>query len=154
MHQPADPDFRANITEKVNNQPFLQFMGIELVSVEAGKFTCRLDLKKHHQQNKGYAHGGVVATMADIAAGFAAATLVKKGQHIVTVELKISFLNPVVSPEIIAVGTVLKAGRKLFFTEAEIYVAEGRKMVLAGKASATMAVINPEQVKRKTGTEE
>ena len=125
-------------------------MCIELVSLEAGKITCRLGLQKHHQQNKGYAHGGVVATIADIAAGFAAATLIRKDQHIVTAELKVSFLRPVTAPQILATGTVLKSGKHLHFCEAEIYAVEGEKMVLAAKASATMAVINAGEVKKKT----
>jgi uncharacterized protein (TIGR00369 family) len=83
----------------------------------------------------GYAHGGLIATLADLAAGFASVALVQA--PVVTVELKVSYLNSGIGSQLRAVGWVLKAGRRLHFCEAEVWCDE----VLIAKATATMAVV-------------
>jgi acyl-coenzyme A thioesterase PaaI-like protein len=69
---------------------------------------------------------------------------VPANQHIVTADLKISYLNPGVGTALFAKGWVLKAGRRLNFCEAEIFSIQGEERTLIAKASATMATLVPE----------
>jgi uncharacterized protein (TIGR00369 family) len=85
----------------------------------------------------------VVATLADIVAGFAAYTMVPGDHHVVTGELKVSYLNPGVGSELHAIGYVLKSGRKIQFCEAEVYDIRQEEKVLIAKASTSMIVIPP-----------
>jgi uncharacterized protein (TIGR00369 family) len=94
---------------------------------------------QQHQQQRGFAHGGLVATMADLVAGFAAVTLVPDDHGMVTVELKISYLHPGVGEKLKAIGWVLKPGRRLHFCEAEVWCDD----LMIAKATATMAVMEP-----------
>jgi uncharacterized protein (TIGR00369 family) len=98
-------------------------------------------LEEIHKQQHGMAHGGVTATIADIVAGFAAYTVIGDEQHVVTAELKVSYLHPGFGPRLRAVGTVLKAGSKLVFCEAEVYSVGENEPLLIAKATGTMAVI-------------
>ncbi len=136
---PRNPDFRAAIAKKMTRQYFLQLIGLTLTSVEAGRVVGYLPLAQHHQQQAGFAHGGLVATIADTVAGFAAVTLVAAGVQVVTAELKVTYLHPGVGTALRGVGTVLKAGQTLTFTEAEIWCERpGQPDLLIAKASATM----------------
>ncbi len=120
----------------------MQLLGFEIETVEIGLIEGKLTLEEKHKQHKGFAHGGVIATLADIVMGFAAVTLVPADQHVVTSNLTISYLNPGVGDALFAKGWVLKQGRKLNFCEAEIFSIDGpgeRKLI--AKASATMATI-------------
>lgn len=133
----ATADLEARIREKLKRQHFMHLIGADLIRIEPGRIEAELPLGVQHQQQRGFAHGGLVATMADLAAGFAAVTLVPENFGVVTSDLKVSYLNPGVGQRIKAIGWVLKAGRRLHFCEAEVWCDD----VLIAKASATMAVI-------------
>ncbi|RZK27356.1 MAG: PaaI family thioesterase [Hymenobacter sp.] len=130
-------DLEARIRRKLERQYFMHLIGADLTRIEPGRIEAELALGQQHQQQRGFAHGGLVATMADLAAGFAAVTLVPDGVGVVTAELKVSYLNPGVGTRLRAVGWVLKAGRRLHFCEAEVWCDD----VLIAKATATMAVV-------------
>ena len=126
----------------------MQLMGLQVSRIEAGRIECVLDVQQAHLQHKGFVHGGVIATLADVVAGFAAVSLVPKDYHVVTVELKVSYLHPATETRLRAVGWVLKPGRKLHFCEAEVYAEGTDEPLLVAKATTTMAVLTPEDVKR------
>jgi uncharacterized protein (TIGR00369 family) len=132
-------DLEIRIRRKLERQHFMHLIGADLSSIAPGRITVGLPLGQQHQQQRGFAHGGLVATLADLAAGFAAVTLVPDDYGVVTAELKISYLHPGVGQQLKAIGWVLKAGRRLHFCEAEVWCDE----LLIAKASATMAVIEP-----------
>jgi uncharacterized protein (TIGR00369 family) len=133
---PVD-DLETRIRRKLERQHFMHLIGAGLTRIEPGRIEAELTLGQQHQQQRGFAHGGLVATMADLAAGFAAVTLVPDGVGVVTADLKVSYLNPGVGTRMKAIGWVLKAGRRLHFCEAEVWCDD----VLVAKASATMAVV-------------
>ena len=134
-----DPSFEleARIRRKLERQQFMHLVGADLTCIEPGRIEAELALGPQHQQQRGFAHGGLVATMADLAAGFAAVTLVPEGVGVVTAELKVSYLNPGVGARLRAIGWVLKAGRRLHFCEAEVWCDD----LLIAKTTATMAVV-------------
>ncbi|WP_317195532.1 PaaI family thioesterase [Rufibacter psychrotolerans] len=123
----------------------MHLLGFEIETIEIGLVEGQLQLEEKHKQHKGFAHGGVIATLADIVMGFAAVTLVPADQHVVTADLKVSYLNPGVGTALFAKGWVLKQGKRLNFCEAEIFTinGQGEKNMIA-KASATMATLAPE----------
>ena len=117
----------------------MHLIGAEMTLISAGRIEVELALAPQHLQQRGFAHGGLIATLADLVAGFAAVTLVPDTFGVVTSDLKISYLNPGVGQRLRAVGWVLKPGRRLHFCEAEVWCDD----LLIAKASATMAVIEP-----------
>ncbi|MBC3542347.1 PaaI family thioesterase [Rufibacter sediminis] len=145
MLQTFNPDFRNTVKEKLQRQFYMHLLGFEIETIEIGAIEGKLTLEEKHKQNKGFAHGGVIATLADIVMGFAAVTLVPADQHVVTTNMNISYLNPGVGTALFAKGWVLKQGRTLNFCEAEIFSIDGAgAKKLIAKASATMATIRPE----------
>src|SRR6478609_1068888 len=149
MIKTYNPDFKNTINEKLDRQFFMQLLGFKVNTIEEGKIAGTLELKDSHKQHKGFVHGGVIATVADIVMGFSAVSLVPKDHHVVTVELKTSYLNPGIGEKLFAKGWVLKQGRKLNFCEAEVYSISGEnEPVLIAKASATMATLTPDDIRR------
>ncbi|WP_375419239.1 PaaI family thioesterase [uncultured Hymenobacter sp.] len=132
-------DLEARIRRKLLGQHFMHLIGADLTSIAPGRVEAELALAQQHQQQRGFAHGGLVATMADLVAGFAAVTLIPDTYGLVTSDLKVSYLNPGVGNRIKAIGWVLKAGRRLHFCEAEVWCDD----VLIAKATATMVVLEP-----------
>ncbi|MEM6522782.1 MAG: PaaI family thioesterase [Bacteroidota bacterium] len=143
-----NPDYQNRILEHLDRQYFMKHIGFELDVIKPGRTEGWLRFEQIHQQQKGFAHGGLVATLADITAGFAAVTLVSADCNVVTGEIKVSYLNPGVGDRLIAKGWVLKQGRKMNFCEAEVFTEYQGKQKIIAKASATMITIFPEDLPR------
>lgn len=121
--------------------PFMVDLGVEPVAVSPGRLSTQLPLALRHMQHTGQAHAGVMATLADHSMGAAAQTLAPEGFWALTAELKTSALRPGRGERLVCEAFVLKAGRRLSFTEAEVYAEQGGVRTLVMKASATMAIV-------------
>jgi uncharacterized protein (TIGR00369 family) len=143
MWKAAEPDFVKMTEQKMEANRFMHYLGLRITRIEAGLVEGELELQQHHMQQMDFVHGGVTATIADIVAGFAAYTLVRHGQGMVTVDLKVSYLNPGFGNKLYARGSVIKSGQKLCFSEAEIWMMNQDKQVMIVKASGTFAILNP-----------
>jgi len=141
---PKNPDFKQTILHHLQKQEFMKAIGCKLTVIEPGYVEAEIELSLMHQQQIGLVHGGVTATIADIAAGFAGFTLVAEHEHTVTAEIKISFLRKGIGSSLRSVGRVLKAGHTLQFCEAEVYCKrfDGTEELIA-HATTTLAVIVP-----------
>lgn len=120
----------------------MHHIGCKLTVIEPGYVEATMELQTIHQQQIGLVHGGVTATIADVAAGFAGFTLVAKNQHTVTAEIKVSYFVKARGVRLRAVGTVVKAGTSMHFCEANVYCqgADGEEVLIA-RATTTMAII-------------
>jgi uncharacterized protein (TIGR00369 family) len=114
--------------------------GVEPTAVGEGTVSTELKLANRHLQHTGQAHAGVMASLADHSMGAAAQTVAPAGHWILTAELKTSLLRPGRGERLECEARVIKAGRMLSFTEAEVYAVSGEQRTLVMKASATMAV--------------
>jgi len=138
---PKTPRFREIIRDHLTRQEFMKHIGCELSVIEPGHVEAIIDLARIHQQQIGLVHGGVTATIADVAAGFAGFTLVGEDQHTVTAEIKISYFKKAVGQRLRAVGRVVKAGRSMHFCEADVFVENNGTEELVARATTTMAII-------------
>jgi uncharacterized protein (TIGR00369 family) len=121
--------------------PFMQDLGVEPTAVSPGRVTAVLTLADRHRQHSGHAHAGVQTSLADHTMGSAAQTLVPEGFWVLTADLKLSLLRPADGERLVCEAWVLKPGRTLSFTEAEVWAERGAERSLVMKASATMAVV-------------
>jgi len=144
MLKTYNPAFRETIIAHLEKQEFMKAIGASLTSIELGKVIAEIPLQLMHQQQIGLVHGGVTATIADIAAGFAGFTLVGPDEHTVTAEIKVSYLRPAKGILLRAVGSVMKQGRTIHFCEAHVYcINEHGDEELIAHATTTMAIIKP-----------
>jgi uncharacterized protein (TIGR00369 family) len=104
-----------------------------------------LSLAPRHLQHTGQVHAGVMAAMADQSMGASAQTLADEGRWVVTAELKTSCLRAAKGERLVCDAFVLKRGRQLSFTEAEVFAENAGARTLVMKASATMAVISKDE---------
>lgn len=115
---------------------FIQHIGLKLVEVGQGWCETQIEVGEHHQQQDGFIHAGVQATMADHTAGSAASTLLQPGQYVLTVEFKINLLRPAKGDKLCCKAQVLRAGKTLSVVESEVFTDK-----LVSKASVTLAVL-------------
>jgi uncharacterized protein (TIGR00369 family) len=116
----TDSTLYARIEKSFLRQGMMQHLGARLVSVEPGKVEIALPYSERVTQQQGGYHGGAMGALADIAAGYAGLTQTIEGKEVTTVEYKINFLAAFDSGELRARGLVVRAGRKLIVTTAEV----------------------------------
>lgn len=138
-----NPHFRETILAHLERQEFMKHIGCVLTVIEPGYVEAEIDLQVFHRQQIGFVHGGVTATIADVAAGFAGFTLVAPEEHTVTAEIKVSYFSPGLGNKLRAIGRVVRAGKAMHFCEAEVWAVDGEAEKLIAKATTTMAVITP-----------
>lgn len=138
---PKTPRFREIIRDHLTRQEFMKHIGCELTVIEPGHVEAIIDLRQIHQQQLGLVHGGVTATIADVAAGFAGFTLVGEDEHTVTAEIKVSYFAKGLGQRLRAVGRVAKAGRSMHFCEADVFCENDGIETLVARATTTMAII-------------
>ncbi len=84
------------------------------------------------EQQHGFVHGGVVGMIADTAGGYAAMTVAPEHASVLSVEYKLNLLAPADGEKLIARGRVIKPGRTLVVSQAEVFaVKEGRETLCA-----------------------
>ena len=97
--------------------PFVQFCGIEPIEATNGRSRLEVDIKPHHGNQMGVAHGGLLMTLLDVCMGSASRSAV--GSNVVTVDMQVAFTAPA-SGRLVGQGRVVRAGKSLVFVEANI----------------------------------
>jgi len=133
------------IKERLKHNHFIEYVGLYAEEIEKGMCCLYVNVKPHHQQHHGFLHGGVTASLCDVATGIAAYTMVSDDKNVVTADLNVSYLHPSVAGKVKAVGTVVKAGKSLIFCDCKIYdlLPNGEEKLIATGRSIMAAIDTP-----------
>lgn len=110
----------ARVEASFVRQGMMRHLGARLLKVEPGRCEIALPYSDKVTQQQGGFHGGAMGALADIAGGYAALTLAPEGMEVTTVEYKINFLAAFIGGELRATGRVVKAGKRIIVTTAEV----------------------------------
>lgn len=122
-------------------QGFVKTCGINLVSLARGRAESSLAITAAHSQQDGFAHAGVMATMADHTAGYAGFSLIREDFRILTIEFKINFLRPAVGKRLVCRAQVVKEGRNILVSDSEVYDQRNGTEKLVAKALVTLMAV-------------
>jgi uncharacterized protein (TIGR00369 family) len=114
--------------------PFTEHLGIQVADLQDGVARLALELRPELCNSFGTAHGGVLATLLDVALCQAARTQHPDSPGIMTIDMATSFIAAG-QGRLSAEGRVLKPGRTTIFAEAEVRNADG---TLVAKAIGTV----------------
>ena len=120
MRASAPADLFERIDQSFQRQGMMQHLQARLLRVEPGCVELALPFSDKVTQQQGSFHGGAMGALADIAGGYAALTVMPEGMEVVTVEYKINFLSSFQGGELRATGKVLKSGKRIVVTSAEV----------------------------------
>ena len=85
---PKDPNFPAKVKDSFASQKFMEFINAKLYKVEPGFCEIHLPYDINITQQNSFFHAGIIGTIADNTAGYAAFSLMDKDSSILTVEIK------------------------------------------------------------------
>ncbi len=120
-----DPDTERRCRDSFDRQKTMHTFGASVVSVRAGEVELAMPFAPHLTQQHGFMHAGVITTLVDNACGYAAYSLMPPDAAVLTTEFKVNFLSPARGERFIAVGRVVRAGKKLMVCLGEGFAEEG-----------------------------
>jgi len=126
---------------------FPAYLGFQAVNIADGAFKSRLRIRPEYKQQDGFVHAGIIATLADHTAGYAAYTVVPKNLRILTIEFKINFFKPAIGEVLICKSKVLSTGKKIIISESKVFVDSEDKESLISKALVTLRAISSPIIK-------
>lgn len=142
MSQLANPDFATSVTASFNKQNAMHLIRATLPVVEHGRTEIHVPHWEGIEQQHGFVHGGVVGMIADSAAGYAAMTMVPADASVLTVEFKMNLLAPADGDKLVARGEVVRPGRTLIVTRAEVFALKDGKETLCALMQQTIMVMH------------
>jgi uncharacterized protein (TIGR00369 family) len=114
-----------------------RLVGMSFNITQPGIVDYSLDIQPVHLATPNAAHGGLIAGFLDAVVGVGALSAVcEEGMIVSTVEMKVSYLEPILmGDQIHGISKLMKRGKRILFMEGEVLNQHG---VLVAKASATM----------------
>lgn len=134
----TNPEFAADVRKSFAAQSIMQSIGAQLSRVEPGVVEISLPYRKDLTQQNGYLHAGIITTIADSAAGYAAFTLMPAGASVLSVEFKVNLLRPASGEMFLARAEVIKAGKTLTVVRADVFGISGNERTLVATMQGTM----------------
>ena len=148
MTRTCDPQFADRVRASFALQHAMTLIRATLPLVEAGRTEIHVPHWEGIEQQHGFVHGGVVGMIADSAAGYAAMTVVPAEASVLTVEYKMNLVAPADGEKLIARGKVVRPGKTLIVTQAEVFaVKDGKESLCALMQQTIMNVTRSEKPK-------
>lgn len=136
-----NPDFETEIRASFAAQAMMNTLGAEMLEIAPGLCRIAAPITGAVTQQQGFAHGGLIFAVGDSAAGYAALSLLEKGQEVVTSELKIHYLAPGLGQRLVATGRVIKPGRRLVIVRADVVARDGDREIEVATLLGTMVPV-------------
>ena len=118
--------------------PVAELLGIEVLGMEDGVCTMRLEADERHSNPMGTIHGGILCDLADAAMGMAYFSQLEPGESFTTLELKVNFLRPFWTGTLVARGRVVHRGRSVGLVECDVVDAQERLIAHATSTCMTL----------------
>jgi len=135
-----NPEHLKSVIDMINKGPFFMHMSMRVTELGIGYSKVVAEIGKKHMNPFGAIHGGVYASVIDTAAYWSAYCDLPEEQGLVTIDLKVDFLSPVLDQKIIVSGKRVKAGKTIYLTEAQMINENGK--VFAHGTSKLLVIHN------------
>lgn len=138
----TDPDFfdlvRQYAPNVINNVPYAQTLGFELVDLTPGRAVARAPYSPETigDPATGVIHGGVVTALLDNVSGVAVIASLKELKSTATLDLRIDYMRPAdVDKDIYAEAECYHITRSVAFTRAWAYHENKEKVIATASGS-------------------
>ena len=120
--------------------PFMVYSGVVIESMQGGESEVSVELAPELLNSGGMAHGGLIATLVDSAAGAAAFSIVAKDKMALTTDFNMTCLKSSGQGQLTATGKVIHRGRRLMHADVEVY---SQQELIARGAVSFMLIDRP-----------
>jgi uncharacterized protein (TIGR00369 family) len=132
-----DGSIADDLRRRLAASPFHSGFGVTVAEARRGEVRLGWKARPEHRNLQGLVHGGVLATLVDMAMGLAVRSVVGSARRHVTIELSVHYLRPAKPGRLEAVGTVVRVGAQIGYAEGSVLDETGRVLV---RGSGTYSV--------------
>lgn len=122
----------ASLQALLDASPAIAALGVRMEAADPTRSAVELSMTMlpalERAEGTGQFHGGPLASLVDIAGDVAVAMMI--GGGVPTIDLRIDYLRPVLTPSVRARAIVRKLGRTIAIADIEVLDAEGKLCVL------------------------
>lgn len=118
MNKTGFESFLANPTHYEGT--YLEFLGFRLTAWKDGFARLEMPVRPDHRNTVGYVHGGVIASLLDIAGAVAGSHGIANEFVSVTINLNCNYMAPHRGDIVVAEGELVRTTTSLFFTQAKL----------------------------------
>ena len=124
--------------EILKSQPFSQLLGAELIAFEPGRAELRVAMGDTLKQQHGFAHGGVLAYLADNAMTYAGGSVLG---NVLTQEIKVNYVRPAMGEALVARAEVVSHGKRQAVCRCDVYAVTDQGEKLCAAAQGTILAV-------------
>jgi len=107
---------------------YLAFLGFKLTEWKEGFARMEMTVRPEHRNTIGYLHGGVIASLLDIAGAVSGSFGVSEKIVSVTINLNCTYMSPHRAASVVAEGELIRASKSLFFAQAKLFDPENSRL--------------------------
>jgi uncharacterized protein (TIGR00369 family) len=135
----TDDAIADDLRRRIAASPFHSGFGVQVEDARPGEVRLAWDARDEHRNLQGLVHGGVLATLVDMAMGLAVRSVVGEMRRHVTIEMTVHYLRPATPGRLVAIGTTQRVGSQIAFADGSIVDAIDRVVVRASAAYSVTA---------------
>ncbi|MDM8522539.1 PaaI family thioesterase [Desulfococcaceae bacterium HSG8] len=144
-----NPDHIEKLCSIINKSPYPSFLSIKMADIGIGYSVTEVEIEQKHTQLRGIVHGGLFASLIDIATFWAVYYEIEDPYAWLTsVDLKLNYLASESSGKLIAKGRRIRVGKSLCYADAEIRNEAGR---LLTHGSSTLKILRDSELAKSIG---
>jgi len=132
---------REKLENLLSDSPFQKILGLHLEAFDSAAQTLTLRAAYGPQVERssgtGQYHGGVIASLIDIAGDFALIALL--GHGVPTINFRVDYLRPATNTDLLALARVRRAGRTIGVVDIDVTDSAGRLIALGRGCYSTQA---------------
>ena len=121
MHIALSPEKRTLIESSFNRSETLKFYQAKLVDAQKGFISILIPKQSLMIRKHGMFNGSMIASLVDVSSGYAAVSNYEEDCYVVTVELKVNYLNPALGDNLLSKAYTVKSGKKINVIRTEIF---------------------------------
>ncbi|MGC5626953.1 PaaI family thioesterase [Georgenia sp. Z1344] len=129
----------AEVEAELLRSPYHRWLGLRVVDVTRSSVVIEVEAREEFiaDVDAGYVHGGILATLLDLAADWALVGAL--GTGVPTIDLSVNYLRAAQPGLLRVTGRAIRPGRQVSHAEAEVHDADGR-LLAVGRGSFLSAV--------------
>ncbi|QQS29918.1 MAG: PaaI family thioesterase [Sphingobacteriales bacterium] len=135
---PKDNNYKERVIKSFARQKFMEHIQAQLGLIEPGYCEIQVLYNINITQQHAFFHAGIVGTVADNAAGYAAFSLMQNNSSVLTVEFKLNLLSPAKGELLIGKSRVLKYGKTLTVCRSDVFVVNNGLEKLCAASQSTL----------------
>src|SRR5512143_581857 len=112
--------------------PYCAALGVRVDAIEPDRVRLRLPFKDENSNPGSALHGGVSASLIDIAGALAAWTGLedRPGLEAATLDLSVNYLAAAIGEEVVASAEVLRRGKEIAYSQVDVRSAAGKRIAV------------------------